>query len=199
MYDGNNPTALHSRKWLADALLSLMEERSYSKVTVKDICKKADLSRQTFYNFFECKDDIIRFCIHQCYAEMMTGLAQKTPVKLDGITRQLTETLYRNQRLMCLIVLHGLDYLLEAEMASVIQVFAEQMSPGPAGELDQYAAAFLSGAISHMVLHWFRSEKPVSQEQLSGLLYRILAGNYFQIQNEDLVKINNGYQKTDPI
>ena len=96
MYDGNNPTALHSVEWLADALLSLMEEQDYSKITVKDICNKADLSRQTFYNFFIGKDDIIRFCIHQCYAEMMTRLAQKTPVKLDDITRQLTETLYRN-------------------------------------------------------------------------------------------------------
>ncbi|NBH83251.1 hypothetical protein D7X88_09360 [bacterium C-53] len=85
---------------------------------------------------------------------------------------------------MRLIVLHGLDYLLELELVSVIQVFAEQMSPGPAGELDEYATAFLSGVISHMILHWFRSEKPVSQEQLSGLLYSILAGNYFQIQND---------------
>lgn len=199
MYDGNNPTALHSRKWLADALLFLMEEQSYSKITVKDICKKSDLSRQTFYNFFECKDDIIRFCIHQCYAEMMTGLMQKTPVKLDDITRQLTETLYRNQRLMQLIVRHGLDYLLELELASVIQVFAEQMSPGSVGELDQYATAFLSGAISHMILYWFRSEKPVSQEQLSGLLYSILNGNYFQIQNEYLIRINNDCQKIDSI
>ena len=51
MYDGNNPTALHSMKGLADALLFLMEEQDYSRITVKDICNKADLSRQTFYNF----------------------------------------------------------------------------------------------------------------------------------------------------
>ena len=188
MYLGNNPTALHSREWLVDALLSLMEEQSYSKITVKDICRKADLSRQTFYNFFEGKDDIIRFCIHQCYAEMMTGLAQKIPVKLADITWQLTETLYSNQRLMRLIVHHELDHLLELELISVIQVFAEQMSPSPAGELDRYATAFLSGAIAHMILYWFKDEKPASQEQLSELLYRILAGNYYQIQDEYLMK-----------
>lgn len=188
MYIGNNPTALHSREWLVDALLSLMEEQNYSKITVKDICNKADLSRQTFYNFFECKDDIIRFCIHQCYTEMMAVLAEKTPFRLVDITRQLTETLYRNQRLMRLIVHHGLDYLLELELVSVIQVFAEQMSPSPAGELDRYATAFLSGAIAHMILYWFKDEKPASQEQLSELLYSILAGNYFKIQDDYLMK-----------
>ena len=187
MYMGNNPTALHSREWLVDALLSLMEEQNYSKITVKDICNRADLSRQTFYNFFECKDDIIRFCIHQCYVEMMNGLAEKKTVRLADITRELTETLYDNQRIMRLIVLHGLDHLLEIELVSVIQVFAEQMGPSTAGELDRYATAFLSGAIAHMILYWFKVDKPASQEQLSEILYRILAGDYFQIQNGSLI------------
>ena len=188
MYEGNNPTALHSREWLVDALLFLMEKQNYAKISVKDICNKADLSRQTFYNFFKCKDDIIRFCIHQCYAEMMESLSEKTPVKLADITKQLTETLYRNQRLMRLIVLHGLDYLLEIELVSVIQVFAAQMSSGSEGELDLYATAFLSGAIAHMILYWFKAEKPASQEQLSELLYSILTGKYFHVQNEYLMK-----------
>lgn len=197
MYDGNNPTALHSVEWLADALLSLMEEQDYSKITVKDICNKADLSRQTFYNFFIGKDDIIRFCIHECYSEMVAKLSEKAPITLADITRQLMETLYNNQKLMGLIVRHGLDYLLELELVSVIQVFAEQMSPVPAGEMDQYATAFLSGAITHMILYWFKAEKPAAQEQLSELLYRILTGNYFQIRNECPVKSNKGCLKTD--
>ncbi len=188
MYEGNNPTALHSREWLVDALLSLMEEQEYSRITVKAICSKADLSRQTFYNFFEGKDDMIRFCIHQCYAEMMERLVKRLPIKLSDITKQLTETLYENQRLMRLIVLHELGHLLELELVSVIQVFAEQISAASSGELDQYATAFLSGAIAHMVLYWFKDAKPVTQEQLSELLCRILTGNYFQIQDEYLIK-----------
>ena len=128
MYEGNNPIALHSREWLVDSLLSLMEDMPYSKITVRDICNKADLSRQTFYNFFDNKDAIIRFCIHQCYSEMMENLAESLPVKLSDITRQLTETLYENQKLMKSIVLHGLDHLLEMELVLVIRVFAQQIS-----------------------------------------------------------------------
>lgn len=55
MYEGNNPTALHSREWLVDSLLSLMEDNPYSRITVRDICNKADLSRQTFYNFLRVR------------------------------------------------------------------------------------------------------------------------------------------------
>ena len=74
MYEGKNPTALTSRGWLVEALLALMKTRPYSKITVKDICKQADLSRQTFYNFFDTKDDIIRFRIDQCYVEIWSIL-----------------------------------------------------------------------------------------------------------------------------
>lgn len=195
MYEGNNPIALHSREWLVDALLSLMEETPYAKITVRDICNKADLSRQTFYNFFKSKDDVVCFCIHQCYSEMMENLTQRMPIKLSDITRQLTETLYENQKLMRLIVRHDLGYLLELELVLVIQVFAEQIHAAPSENQDGYATAFLSGAIAHMILYWFQDEKPATQEQLSELLCRILTGNYFQIQNEYLIKEPSGSGK----
>ena len=181
MYEGNNPIALHSREWLVDSLLSLMEDNPYAKITVRDICNKADLSRQTFYNLFESKDAIIRFCIHQCYSEMMESLTEKRSLTISDITKQLTETLYDNQKLMQLIVRHDLDHLLELELVSVIQIFAEQINITPSEDLNRYANAFLSGAIAHMILYWFGDEKPVTQEQMSELLCRILTGNYFQI------------------
>lgn len=94
MYEGNNPTALNSREWLVDALLTLMETKPYSKITVKDICHKADLSRQTFYNCFDAKDDIILFCIKRCYLEMMHSL--KSPLSLSDITEELVKTFHKN-------------------------------------------------------------------------------------------------------
>lgn len=189
MYEGNNPTALHSREWLVDALLALMEEKAYSGITIKDICGRAGLSRQTFYNFFDGKDSIIRFCIHRCYSEMMKSLAEKCPVKLADITEQLMETLYQNRKLMERIVAHRLDYFLELELALVIRVFAGQISPDAKKESDRYATAFLTGAVAHMILYWFKDEKPMEKQQLSALLCSILSGGYYQIQNEYLQRM----------
>lgn len=49
MYIGNNTIALQSREWLVQALISLMQEHPYNKITIKEICTKADLSR-SYYN-----------------------------------------------------------------------------------------------------------------------------------------------------
>lgn len=181
MYHGNNPTALNSREWLVQALLSLMDSMPYSKITIKNICMQADLSRQTFYNFFETKDDIIRFCIQKCYTEMMSHLSQKSPLQLTDIIEQMAKTFNQHQQLIQTIINHHLDNLLETEIARAIHLFTKHVKSDSDDSLSQYSEAFLIGAISHTILHWFKDPSPITVEQLSNLLFRIFSGNYFII------------------
>ncbi|MDO5345821.1 MAG: TetR/AcrR family transcriptional regulator [Lachnospiraceae bacterium] len=183
MYEGNNPTALNSREWLIDALLSLMKTKPYAKITVKDLCQKADLSRQTFYNFFESKDDIILFCIKRCYLEMMDGLKSKSTLLLSDITEELIKTFYKNQDMMHLFISQNLEHLLEYELTSVIQIFAEQVNPEAGGHSHKYGTAFLTGAIAHTVLYWMKDPHPIPPKQLAELLVNILSGNYYVIKD----------------
>ena len=54
-----NPSAVRSRIALVDALISLMEEKSFKKISIQEITDTAGLSRQTFYTNFKTKEDII--------------------------------------------------------------------------------------------------------------------------------------------
>lgn len=181
MCAGNNPTALASRSWLVDALLALMESEHYAKITVKDIYKKTDLSRQTFYYFFDTKDEIVRSRIGQCYEEMMDGLKSKEPFRLSDITGQFMATFEHNQPFISMIISHQLDYLLEFELARGIRSFTNEVDPQVERHVSEYSGAFLAGAIAHMVLHWFKDEQPLIAQQVSRLLSDILAGEHFRI------------------
>lgn len=182
MYNGNNPTALNSRDWLVQALLSLMNSMPYSKITVKNICTKADLSRQTFYNFFETKDDIIRFCIQKCYEEMISHLSKKTSLQLTDIIEKMAQTFNKNQKLIQLIINQHLDNLLETEIAAAIHLFTKYVKLESNDSLSEYGDAFLIGAISHTILYWFKNPSPITVDQLSNLLFQIFSGNYFVIE-----------------
>ena len=59
MYRGSNPTALQSQQWLTESLIALMEEKPFAQISVQELCRRADLSRQTFYNFFSSKEEIL--------------------------------------------------------------------------------------------------------------------------------------------
>lgn len=56
MYRGSNPTALQSQSMIIQALLALMQEEPFAKITVKAICARAMVSRQTFYSLFDSKE-----------------------------------------------------------------------------------------------------------------------------------------------
>ena len=54
-YEGErNPLAEQSRKWLTEALLTLMKEKDYSEITVTEIAERALLSRSNFLSGIFC-------------------------------------------------------------------------------------------------------------------------------------------------
>ena len=48
-----------SRRLIVDALLALMREKRYARITVQEIIDRADVGRSTFYAQFRNKDDVL--------------------------------------------------------------------------------------------------------------------------------------------
>lgn len=59
IFSTNNPVAIQSQKWLVTALLDLMKEKPYNKITIKEIAEKADLDRSTFYRNINSKEAVL--------------------------------------------------------------------------------------------------------------------------------------------
>ena len=77
---------LRSKRALRDALIELMEERSFDGFSVNDLCERADLNRGTFYNHFRDKDeDLERFQVQMrnlTVHELLGYRARKKPLPL---------------------------------------------------------------------------------------------------------------------
>jgi AcrR family transcriptional regulator len=54
-----NRQILRTKSWVFDALMLLMDEMSYNKITVSNISDKAGIARPTFYRYYDDKDDVI--------------------------------------------------------------------------------------------------------------------------------------------
>jgi AcrR family transcriptional regulator len=48
-----------TKSWIFDAIMLLMDEMPYKKITVLDICEKAGVARPTFYRYYDDKDDVL--------------------------------------------------------------------------------------------------------------------------------------------
>ena len=61
MYTGTNPAALRSRDEIVQAFLTLLENTSLENMAVKQLMEATDLSRQTFYQIFNSKEEILEY------------------------------------------------------------------------------------------------------------------------------------------
>lgn len=66
--------AVQSQNWLTHALLSLLVKKPLQDITICELCKKADVSRRTFYRNFESKEDVLHLYfvnLQQSYIEVL--------------------------------------------------------------------------------------------------------------------------------
>jgi AcrR family transcriptional regulator len=54
-----NRQVQRTKSWIFEAVMLLMDEKPYDKITVSDITEKAGIARQTFYRNFGDKDDVV--------------------------------------------------------------------------------------------------------------------------------------------
>lgn len=180
MYNGNNPTALKSQQWLTQTLLELMEEKPYVDISIMDICKKADLSRQTFYNYFESKDDLFRYLLRSTYEKKLNSLTE-IPSSDEAISA-FVSVVRENPRMVNAIVKNNMGNLVSDEIFNAITHFLNRFIPNFEHQPDfAYHVVLLSGALTHFMLYYARTNKELSEKEMTKILETFLSGKVFKL------------------
>ena len=180
MYSGNNPTAIKSQQWLTETLLELMEEKPYVEISIMDICKKADLSRQTFYNYFESKDDLFRFLLRSMYTEKLNALTE-IPSSNEAISA-FVSVVRDNPRMVNAIVKNNMGNLVSDEIFNAITSFLNSFIPDFEHQPDfSYHIVLLSGALTHFMLYYAKNNKELSEKEMTKILETFLSGKIFKL------------------
>ena len=182
MYTGTNPTALQSQQWIAESLVALMDEKPYRQITIRDICERADLVRQTFYNLFDSKEEVLRFQLRRCYVRQFQRFATQETVTVQDVAGAFGTVVDENEHLLSLMVENKLEPVLTEEIAQAVSLFADRFVRDPAhAEHLEYAEALLAGALAHLLLCWYKDVDPVSEEELGRLITEFLEGSLFEL------------------
>ena len=178
MYEGDNPTAIQSIEWLKNALLLLMKEISYNKIKIKDICEKANLTRQTFYNFFDQKDDILHYYLKKHLSEMWTKEEKTSPDLSKEIGSKYFRVIEDHSEMFTLLIKHKLDYILYDEITEIIIKRLERDPQYNDSDKYSYQIAFLSGGMTSMMIHWMKEEDRISDKEFEHVLRDMFRGNF---------------------
>lgn len=179
MYTGDNKTALHSQKAMADALVRLLQRRSYPEITVSELCQESGISRQTFYILFQTKENVLRFEILHNYAYPDMPL----PPGEVSLARYMAHTFAvytdANYDFLKLLTDNGLGYVFYScctEWMARRQDFLTEIAPGNEHYLQIYIASTVTGFLNAYLTEGIRR----NTGELETLLHTLFSGSWFR-------------------
>ncbi len=178
-----------TRKLLWDALMALLVERDFEKISVKDICEQAMVHRTTFYKHYEDKHDLLL----RGMKEMHDALAGETDLPKDA---SLDESLPQHLvRIFVHVSRHQRFYrllLCGASTSSFQTLMRTYLAEGCEARLRrrqqqeglQFAvplpilAQFYAGVLISITIWWLENDLPLSPQEMAHALMLLLADGY---------------------
>ena len=159
-----NPSSIRSKKEITDALLKLMQDHSYSEISVKQIVLETPLERKTFYNNFSSKDDVLDAIISNAIHEYVVALTSSP----GGPLSVIFEFCDKNREL--LLTLNEVIPELNCSLDMNGNPFAQMI-----GDLDpDYLIAFNIGAIWNIIFKWVDRGMTDSPDEIKATLEEYL-------------------------
>jgi AcrR family transcriptional regulator len=175
-----------TRRVLRAALLALIAERGYDRVSVQDILDRADLARATFYAHFHDKDDLLLNGwkeLEQALREAMAAYVASPhadPADNIGTARALFEHVAEHRVLYRglvgsragPIVLKEVRGRFTALTREHLQDMIASRHSAPTVPV-QAMAEFVVGALLGTLTWWLENEAPYSAQQIAEMVIRL--------------------------
>lgn len=77
--------AEQTKEWIIEAFLDLLKDIPFEKIKTTEICKHAQVSRNTFYRKFDSKNDIIETIADNLIKKYISKVKKENPEKFQNL------------------------------------------------------------------------------------------------------------------
>ncbi len=176
-------TSSATKKVIADGFRSVMERKSFEKITIADITDQCGLNRQTFYYHFQDKYDLLNWIL---YTEVIMPFAED--LNIDNWNEKLLQILSivrDNSRFYsnAFNAAHG-DEFRQYLFNVITELFCDMtdrlVGDEPVNPNDkQFIAEFLSYGVTGSIIKWVRTGMKTSPEATAKYI-QIIINNFRQ-------------------
>ena len=174
-----------TRQLLRGALLSLIQEKGYERITVQDILERADVGRSTFYAHYRDKDDLLLSGfddIRAALAAEQEVVAERAPRRGEFLEplRVVFRHVDRYRYLGPPLARKGgggdvVIRVLEDHVAELVREHLRASFPGldDRGADAEAAVRFVMGACMGLLTWWIQGAAPYSEDQIFTVFRRM--------------------------
>jgi AcrR family transcriptional regulator len=177
-----NRQTIRSRRLLQEALVALLQDKPYKKITISEITDKADLARSTFYAHFDTKEQLLISYVDDILDQFFELISTRNSINPDEendirINIKFFEIWDECCKIDEIIKAVDIDNLIlyrfrrywEKNFENMPPEFRSQRSP----ELVKYLNNFLAYSFFGLLKTWLLDNKKHPPEIMGQLLYSL--------------------------
>jgi len=155
--------------YMATALLELMLEKDYTKISIGEIAKKAGVDRSSYYRHFKSKEDIISFFFDMVLKESLDGYTNLSSIDFTLYIHSIY-TAFFNYKNEILLIHYAISKRFQ---------FSELATQFPLTK--QYELSYIIGGIYNNLIFWMSRDMKETPDELTEIA--------LQFRNEDSLSL----------
>lgn len=159
-----NTTTEMMMGYMCSALLELMLEKDYAKISIGEIAKKAGVDRSSYYRHFKSKEDIISFFFDIVLKESLDGFTNLSSIDFTLYIHSIYMAFYNYKKEVLLIYHYNLSSLLLDVLSKRFQ-FSEIAIEFPLTK--QYELSYIIGGIYNNLIFWMSRDMNETPDELT--------------------------------
>lgn len=178
-----DPRVRRTRKWLQEALLSLMLTKPFSKISIAEITDHANLSRPTFYLHYKTKEELLIAYLDGIYESFMDDMEQYIDFIAQGkLAIKLYEQVAENATFLRSLIDSEVSNLVMEKMQNycydVIKKLFDQeplkSNHNLTDNVKDFTVSSMAGSTYAMSMQWLKNDMPLSPKEMGELTMRLL-------------------------
>jgi len=186
-----------TRKLLQNALIELLKEKPFMKIQIKEIAEVANVSRPSFYQHFETKENLLFSLIDDLFdsihEKVFNDIQDNSPAEMHALlTRYYHQWQLHREQVLWVMQVENKDLFIESlrvNMQTLKQRFDEHFPPLEiAKDYEDYLLDFSVGGTYMLLTRWIKGGCKEPPQTMTTLSFMLLNNGFSSLEARDLLK-----------
>ena len=179
-----------TKEALKGALIALLKEKELNKITVKELCEKADINRGTFYTHYKDQVDLYHAIVDETYEKLEAYIQSLFTIDIssregtvDFVTRIFKFCRFNDEYVSVFLVPHRKTLLCRkiAEYAKKYNIYGITKSKETRERLpdfiEDYFYEYLSFGVIGIIQYWIENGMVESDEEMAKTVWFLVSNS----------------------
>ena len=159
--------AIKTKNQISKALIELLNNKPLDLITIKELAKKAEISRTAFYNNFNNLDDVLKYIYQRAHKQIFKEkYSQLEYVYSDEHILDMISFFDKNSKLLLVLIKWNLIELIAKYNTEIVLGYTQHYKNKFIREHAFYFISYYHGSLFNICTYWITNGKQESIETL---------------------------------